>query len=98
MSKRFKHSECLEVQGNNGGSYIRLTQANQDGFCHLEVGETCVRTIDCVVSVSALAAILTLCNDTGFDPLLEQYARRGGGSPEFKASVDPITGPWRGQA
>ncbi len=88
--------ERLEVEGNNGGSYIRITTVEQEGFCHLEVGETCVQTLSRVVSVAALAALITRCKDIGFEKLLAEYNNEPNGSPFFSMDSDPITGPYQG--
>ena len=95
MSRQQFPADSLEVEGNNGGSYIRLGRADQDGFCTLEVGETCIRTISCTISVVALAAILTQCKDDGFQTILDRYHAQGGGSPAFTPDADPIAGQLR---
>ena len=65
------------IEGNNGGSYVEITNLGK-GMCHLEVGETCVTTMDMPMSVSALAIILTSAKDYGFQRILDEYADRGG--------------------
>ena len=77
----------LEVQGNRGGSYIRLTEI-REGMVHIEVGETCVRTIDQEISVAALAAILTWASDQGFQSILDQYWRQPSGTPAIHLDRD----------
>ncbi len=95
MIKHVHPLESIEVEGNNGGSYVRLGRAEQDGFCTLEVGETCVRTICCTISVVALAALLTQCKDDGFQSVLDRYFAQGGVSPRITPDADPITGQMR---
>lgn len=78
----------FEVEGNNGGSYVRITSLGK-GMCRIAVGETCVTTINMDMSVSALAAILTWANDRGFQKILDEYSgNRGGG---FKVDQDHWT-------
>ncbi|MDO9334982.1 MAG: hypothetical protein Q7T61_01145 [Caulobacter sp.] len=71
-----KHTcpQRVEVEGNNGGSYIRLEATEKEGVCFLEVGETCVRTISDKFSVVQLAAILTWADAYGFQRILTEYA------------------------
>lgn len=78
----------LEVEGNNGGSYVRVTEV-REGMVRLEVGETCVVTVDQEISVAALAAILTHARDRGFQAVLDEYCGRGGGTPALRVDEDP---------
>lgn len=97
MRRRQFPLDSIEVEGNNGGSYVRLGRAEQEGFCTLEVGETCIGTVSCTMSVVALAAILTQCKDEGFQTVLDRYAASAasGGSPSFTPDADPIAGQMR---
>lgn len=87
----------LEVEGNNGGSYVRITEVREgivrlrvgEGIVHLRVGETCVVAVDQEISVAALAAVLTWARDRGFQATLDEYAAHGGGSPYLRVDVDP---------
>lgn len=76
-----------EVQGNRGGSYIRITPI-AEGMVHLEVGETCVVTVQQDISVAALAAILTFASDRGFQKIVDEYLSGGGGSPAISVEHD----------
>lgn len=64
LRKRVKELEraqpiYVEVEGNKGGSYVRLMKASAEGMVHLEVGESCVVTVQQEISVAALAIVLT---------------------------------------
>jgi len=72
-----KIPQSIHVEGNNGGSYIQIEETETEGMVRLEVGETCVVTIDREISVCALAAILTWCKDYGFEEILRDYERDG---------------------
>jgi hypothetical protein len=80
----------LNIEGNNGGSYVTITELKTKGMVHLEVGETCVHTVDQNISVSALAAILTWAKDEGFQKIVDSYLSRGGGSPAILVTEDAI--------
>ena len=95
---RAPEPKWIEVQGNHGGSFILLTETTE-GMVHLEIGETCVRTVDCDISVCALAIILTVAKDRGFQSIVDEYlASTGGrGSPEVRVDRDiwPLATPVR---
>lgn len=76
----------ISVEGNNGGSYVRIEELEADGMVRLEVGETCVVTIDQEISVCALAAVLTWAKDLGFEEVLREYER---GGTFFSVEKDP---------
>ncbi len=61
----------LEVEGNNGGSYVRIEREDNSGDVFLEVGESCVRTVSQKISVVALAGFVTRAKDIGFRKMLE---------------------------
>lgn len=89
-------NRCI-VEGNNGGSFIELSDARdtdykpREGMVHLKVGETCIHTIDQDISVCALAAILTWCKDQGFQNILEKYFGYDEyGVDKFTLDEDPI--------
>lgn len=64
--------DSINVEGNNGGSYIFI-EATSEGMVRLEVGETCIKTVDMEISVTGLACILTRCKDIGFQKMLNDY-------------------------
>lgn len=66
-------SDHIEVDGNRSGSYIKLARSEREGFCAIEVGETCVVTIREEIPVAWLAAILTKARDDGFENVLRAY-------------------------
>ena len=78
------HSESVKMEGSNGGSYIDISDAAEKGVVHLEVGETCVCTVDQEIGVAALAQILTWAKDYGFQKILDEYQANGGGSPSLR--------------
>jgi hypothetical protein len=91
MSRRTKSIPILdhfEVEGNNGGSYVLLTRSETPGMVHLQVGETCIRTIDQQISVVALAAILTAAKDRGFQTVVDEYIGYSGGTPVMSVEHD----------
>ena len=49
----------IEVEGNNGGSFIRLEHSPKDGFCFLSVGHDCVHRVDREIKVVELAELLS---------------------------------------
>jgi hypothetical protein len=55
---------------------------------HLQVGETCIRTIDQQISVVALAAILTAAKDRGFQTVVDEYIGYSGGTPVMSVEHD----------
>lgn len=73
MKGRHVCPQSCGVEGNNGGSYVILRDDGREGFAHLEVGETCCRTVKMEISVVALAAILTWAKDYGFEKILNEY-------------------------
>lgn len=87
MSGRHAHRQrevtSLEVDGNKGGSYVRLGSTEREGFCALEVGETCVVTVRQELPVAWLAAVLTYACDEGWETILQRY----GWDPEIIARV-----------
>jgi hypothetical protein len=61
------------LEGNRGGSYVRLTETDDREVVRLEVGHDCVVTVrERRISVFALAAILTRCEDEGFENVLRR--------------------------
>lgn len=90
MSGRFNPplpTQSLHVEGNRGGSYITLTETSI-GMVRLEVGETCVITVNQEISVAGLAAVLTYCKDRGFQQIIDEYLARGGGQPAISVEHD----------
>lgn len=86
---RIAYPDTLEVEGNKGGSYVRLDRAGMpEGMVRLEVGETCVRTINQDISVAALAVILTVAKDIGFQKIVDEYCRSGNGTPIVSVEHD----------
>ncbi len=59
------------VEGNNGGSFVALRETDRAGIVRLEVGETCVVTIDEEVSVVGLSAVLTIVKKIGWDKFIK---------------------------
>lgn len=78
----------LEVQGGNGGSYVRIEEAANEGMIHLQVGETCVITVNQFISVRALAVILTRAKDVGFEKLIDEYCLSPGGGGVANVPID----------
>lgn len=58
--------QSCEVTGARGGSFVKLYEAQRDGWCNLRVGHSCVITVDQEIPVTWLAAILTRALDVGF--------------------------------
>lgn len=54
------------VDGARGGSYVTLETSENEGMCILEVGHSCVRTVQKEIPVTWLAAILTHASDHGW--------------------------------
>lgn len=79
---RQQERNVIEVEGNKGGSYVRLASTEREGFCALEVGETCVVTVREVIPVAWLAAVLTQAKDEGWETVLQRY---GWGAAGMKA-------------
>lgn len=69
MSDRY---QTIEVQGNNGKSFVQMTAMNGN-MVHLYVVESSVVRIDQKISVSALAAILTAACDAGLQRVVNGY-------------------------
>jgi hypothetical protein len=63
---RSHHSNAVEVEGANGGSYVRVEGNDTESGCRISVGHSCVTTVDCDIPVTWLAAILTNAHDVGF--------------------------------
>lgn len=55
MSKR--QFQSLYAEGNNGGDFIQITDL-KDGTIQLKSGNCCVKSIDAIVPVEFLSAIL----------------------------------------
>lgn len=55
--------DSLEVSGNNGGSYVRLT-VDEENTVLMEVGYDCVVTINRRVLVTDLARVLTAADES----------------------------------
>ena len=55
-----------EVEGARGGSYVRLAPGEKEGMCRIEVGHSCVVTVDREIPVTWLAAVLTHAKDIGW--------------------------------
>lgn len=87
---RVAYPDRFMVEGNRGGSYILLSTENMpEGMVHLEVGETCIHTVDMDISVAALAIVLTVAKDTGFQKIVDEYCRLPQGVPEIRVEHDP---------
>ncbi len=87
--------EFFEEYGNRGGSYVRLAKVYRhdfktvkEGIVHLEVGETCVVTVDREISVAGLAAVLTYAKEIGFQKMVDDYCAIGGGIPVISVDHD----------
>lgn len=87
-------SRDVSFEGNRGGSYIRVHDAYDkkgrpiEGMMHLEVGETCVRTIDQDISVAGLAMILTAAKDHGLQATVDDYLGTSGAMGSPVVSID----------
>ena len=79
---------AIEVEGNNGGSYVRIEEV-REGVVELSVGETCVTTVKQEISVVALAGILTRARDIGFRKMLQELDW----SPEVLKLAEPFDPP-----
>ncbi len=63
------------VEGNNGGSFVEITETDMEGVIRLRVGHDCVISIDREVSVFNLAATLDQVGRKSFEgPVSEMYA------------------------
>jgi len=60
-------SDFMEVEGANGGSFVAIERVDKDQHCRVRVGHSCVITVDEIIPVTWLAAILTYAKDIGFD-------------------------------
>lgn len=87
----YRFDECY-AEGNKGGSYVRLRRSDTEGMVHLEVGETCVHTVNQEISVVALAAILTAARNEGFQEVVNRYLGSPGGTgcPAIRVESDKI--------
>lgn len=83
-------SISLLVEGNKGGSYIQIDEI-QEGIIRLQVGESCVHTIDTEISVVALAAILTAVHDGSGGRGFVEFLRENWHSPEWVVDQPPFT-------
>lgn len=67
ISKRkdraIKTQDSLEVSGNNGGSYVKIT-TDEENIVLLEVGHDCIMTMKRKVLVTDLARVLTDAQDS----------------------------------
>lgn len=89
--------DWFEADGNRGGSFVRLSKvwnddfrAAKEGMVRLEVGETCIVTVQQDISVAGLAAILTRCKDVGFQKIVDEYLAtpNAGGCPRISVEHD----------
>lgn len=89
--------DWFEADGNRGGSFVRLSRVwgddfrtAKEGMVRLEVGETCIVTVQQNVSVVGLAAVLTYCKDQGFQQLIDAYMKtpHAGGCPPISIEHD----------
>lgn len=95
LKKAQQSPDFFFADGNRGGSYVRLAKVYKhdfktvkEGIVHLEVGETCVVTVDREISVVGLAAILTYAKEVGFQKMVDDYLAIGGGSPIISVDHD----------
>lgn len=65
----------VNVEGARGGSYVHLEQSEREGYCRVEVGHSCVVTVDCELPVTWLAAILTNAKDVGFRSAMGDFGQ-----------------------
>lgn len=89
--------DWIEIEGSRGGSFVRLQKAWDDkgriidGMARLEVGETCVVTVQQEISIAALAIVLTAAKDRGFQKVVDEYLATpaGSGCPAIRVEADP---------
>jgi hypothetical protein len=56
-SRAFEPAQSIEVEGNKGGSYIRIARTSKEDVVRLAVGHDCVTSCDIEISVFALAGV-----------------------------------------
>lgn len=66
MAKRYEPPTSFEVQGARGGSFVRLSRTDNEERVHVEVGHSCVITVNQEIPVTWLAAVLTHAKYIGF--------------------------------
>lgn len=71
MSKRAGRDPFF-IEGNKGGSYVRIAATDRPDVVRLEVGHDCVVRFDREINVWAFAAILTQANEDGFENVLNK--------------------------
>lgn len=59
-------ADYVEVEGARGGSFVALSKHENPGWCYLEVGHSCVGTVQAGLPVTWLAAVLTRAKDRGW--------------------------------
>jgi hypothetical protein len=60
MSKRDNRLDVIEVEGNNGGSFVHLERHEKDGWCYFGVGHDCVMRVPIKeIQVTELAKLLS---------------------------------------
>ncbi|MFT4056884.1 MAG: hypothetical protein QM681_20430 [Novosphingobium sp.] len=77
-------------EGNNGGSFVTISETDRDDVVRLRVGNHCVITIDQEIGVVALAQILTSAKDQGFEAILKAgFGQWGYGDQSLPTWVGP---------
>lgn len=80
MPNKLEPNLHVTLEGNKGGSYVRLTTTEVDEVFEIEVGHDCVTAVKAQrISGFALAAILTRAHQIGFGQMLKDLY--GGDEP-----------------
>jgi hypothetical protein len=95
--KYLKQGQEFNGESIRGGSLIRVRHALDDkfnpipGMAHLEVGETCIYTVNQDISIQGLACLLTYCRDIGFEKVLSDYLVSPGAMGSADSRIDKDT-------
>jgi hypothetical protein len=76
--------DAFELRSATGGSFVRVEQNSEQaaaGMCRVEAGLHCVVTVDDIMSVDALAAMLTVCKRVGYGIVLQRANATERGAP-----------------
>lgn len=75
--RRLPHNRLsVEIQGDDGASFVRLGTTDLSGVVHLRVADAGIVTIDEEIPVATLAAVLSHARRIGWDDMLALYGRR----------------------
>lgn len=83
------HGNHICIEGNNGGDFIAITDLG-DGRIILESGSSCVRTIDAIVPVEFITAILSeaiIKYDGNINAVIDSFGWSQGFKDQLKTKV-----------